>query len=269
MRARNLKPGFFKNDLLAECSFPARLLFAGLWCLADREGRLEDRPKRIKGELFAFDNVDIDQLLAELESRGFIIRYVANGLQCIAIPKFSVNQRPHQNEVASSLPPPNPEALRTKVASASHQGSKHFALNPSSLNPSSLNPCIAADAATAAKTKSGKPRPRDELFDAVAEVGCADPEVNGPVIGKVCAALRRAKPPYTPEEVRRLPAAWAAAGMTVALTVPAIEKHIARVRRQSVRPGDKPRSEIDAEKERTRRQLEEDEAHMRNGEVKR
>ena len=40
MRARDIKPGFFKNDQLAECSMAARLLFPGLWMLADREGRL-------------------------------------------------------------------------------------------------------------------------------------------------------------------------------------------------------------------------------------
>ena len=46
-RARILKPGFFANELLAEIHPYGRLLFAGLWTLADREGRLEDRPKRI------------------------------------------------------------------------------------------------------------------------------------------------------------------------------------------------------------------------------
>jgi len=30
MRARNLKPGFFKNEELADLPFEARLLFAGL-----------------------------------------------------------------------------------------------------------------------------------------------------------------------------------------------------------------------------------------------
>ena len=47
-RARNIKPGFFKNEFLAEMPCEVRLLFIGLWTLADREGRLEDRPKRIK-----------------------------------------------------------------------------------------------------------------------------------------------------------------------------------------------------------------------------
>jgi len=36
MRARNIKPGFFSNEDLAECSPWSRLCFAGLWLLADR-----------------------------------------------------------------------------------------------------------------------------------------------------------------------------------------------------------------------------------------
>jgi hypothetical protein len=51
MCARNITPGFNRNDALAECSVAARLMYPGLWCMADREGRLEDQPKRIKGEL--------------------------------------------------------------------------------------------------------------------------------------------------------------------------------------------------------------------------
>lgn len=58
-RTRSIKPSFFSNDILAECEPMARLLFAGLWTLADRDGRLEYRPRRIKGALFPYDNCDI------------------------------------------------------------------------------------------------------------------------------------------------------------------------------------------------------------------
>jgi hypothetical protein len=47
-RSRNIKPGFFTNDELAECHPLGRLLFAGLWTIADKEGRLDDRPKKLK-----------------------------------------------------------------------------------------------------------------------------------------------------------------------------------------------------------------------------
>lgn len=105
-RARNIKPGFFKNEDLAECSPWARLCFAGLWTLADREGRLEDRPKRIKGELFAFDTVDVDPLLGELEKYGFIMRYEAEGIRVIQILKFDLHQHPHHKEPSNGYPPP-------------------------------------------------------------------------------------------------------------------------------------------------------------------
>lgn len=47
-------------------------------------------------------------------------------------------------------------------------------------------------------------RKRDELFDALAEVTASDPKVSGSHLGRVCSALRKADPPYTPAELRRL-----------------------------------------------------------------
>jgi hypothetical protein len=105
MRARTLKPGFFKNENLCECTPLCRILFAGLWCLADRDGRLEDRPKRIKAEALPYDDIDVDALLDMLQSGGFIIRYSVDGLRCIQIVSFSKHQHLHRNEPQSMLPP--------------------------------------------------------------------------------------------------------------------------------------------------------------------
>lgn len=105
-RARNIKPGFFKNDQLAECHPLARILFAGLWCEADREGRLEDRPKRLKVECLPYDDCDVDALLSDLAKRGFIQRYEVNGVAYIAIAEFLKHQNPHQRESASVIPGP-------------------------------------------------------------------------------------------------------------------------------------------------------------------
>ena len=46
-------------------------------------------------------------------------------------------------------------------------------------------------------------RPRDELFDAVAEVTGAAPKASASHVAKVCKLLRAESPPFTPEEVRR------------------------------------------------------------------
>lgn len=104
-RARNIKPGFCRNEDLAECSVWARLCFALLPMQADREGRLEDRPKRIKAELFPFDSVEVEPLLIELELRGLIARYAVGGLGLIQILGFRKHQNPHHREPESVLPP--------------------------------------------------------------------------------------------------------------------------------------------------------------------
>jgi len=105
-RSRNIKPGFFLNEDLAECSCHARLLFIGLWCLADREGRLEDRAKRIKASIFPYENVDVDSLLTELESSSFLVRYIVDGKRFVQIKNFLKHQNPHYKEVASEIPAP-------------------------------------------------------------------------------------------------------------------------------------------------------------------
>jgi hypothetical protein len=75
--------------------------------MADREGRLEDRPKRIKGELFPYDSIDVEPLLAELEQWGFIERYTADGKKVIAVVSFIDHQAPHGTEKDSDLPDKN------------------------------------------------------------------------------------------------------------------------------------------------------------------
>ena len=105
-RARLLKPGYFTNDALNVLPFPARHLFAGLWVIADREGRLEDRPARIRVEVFPYDRVNVSKLLDSLEAAGFILRYAADGKPYIQVVNFLKHQTPNVREAASTIPPP-------------------------------------------------------------------------------------------------------------------------------------------------------------------
>ena len=104
-RARNIKPGFFLNEELAEISPEGRLLFIGLWMLADREGRLEDRPKKIKAEIFPYENYDVDSLLNDLESKNFIKRYCIAEKRYVQVITFTRHQNPHPREAKSIIPP--------------------------------------------------------------------------------------------------------------------------------------------------------------------
>lgn len=105
-RSRLLKPGFFKNEHLAQLSPHARLCFAGLWLLADREGRLEDRPLRLKAEIFPYETLDMDALLTVLAEGGFIHRYRVENESYLSIPKFTSHQSPHIREADSTIPAP-------------------------------------------------------------------------------------------------------------------------------------------------------------------
>lgn len=104
-RARTIKPSFFKNDDLVEIDPLGRLLFIGLWTIADREGRLEDRPKKIKMEILPADSCDVDAFLAALQDAGFITRYEVDGKRYIQINNFSKHQNPHPRETGSEIPP--------------------------------------------------------------------------------------------------------------------------------------------------------------------
>jgi len=103
-RARNIKPGLYKNEILAELPVFDRMLFIGLWLLADREGRLEDRPGKIKMELFPMDSENVNDALNRLNSSGFIDRYEVENFKVIHVVKFLDHQKPHPTEKDSKLP---------------------------------------------------------------------------------------------------------------------------------------------------------------------
>lgn len=216
MRARNIKPGLYKNDALAECSLAARWLFTGLWCMADREGRLDDRPKRIKAEIFPYDDFDVDALLDELANtkdgnEPFIIRYEVDGLRYIQVVNFAKHQRPHSNEVESIIPPipSDTEPSATKVNSTAHQGEQHGApressrapTDPGYLNDDSLIPDTGKTPRAPAREDATPAKP-DEFVTATADVLVDAPFVADDLAG-VMQGVQRSfalRPDFNPRD---------------------------------------------------------------------
>ena len=97
-RSRNIKPSFFTNDVLADNDPLGRLLFIGLWTLADHNGNLEWRAKRVKAQLLPYDNCDVEKLAINLDKSGFIRFYSFGGKTYLNIPTFTDHQNPHKNE---------------------------------------------------------------------------------------------------------------------------------------------------------------------------
>lgn len=118
-RIRSIKPKFFLNEEVSALPYECRLLFIGLWTQADREGRLEDRPKRLRAELFPYDDVDVNKMLDKLvgtNGHPLITRYEINGERYIQVNKFKEHQYPHIKEPKSTIPAPDKHHANTRQA---------------------------------------------------------------------------------------------------------------------------------------------------------
>ncbi len=79
------------NPRLNRTSALARLVYAYLPCFADPEGGLEDNPGRLRVLLLPNDDqVNMDEVLAELEKAKMLTRYEAEGVRWIQLERNSV-----------------------------------------------------------------------------------------------------------------------------------------------------------------------------------
>ena len=156
-RSRNIKPGFFLDENLASLDPLARILFAGLWCMADKEGRLEDRPARIKVQVLPYDNCDIGKYLDELRlfREPYIHRYEVDGKRYIQIVNWERHQNPHKNESDSIIPAYDPTRENSERVPIK---SEALGLIPDSLNliPDSGFPPPLTDSGAEAVPVSGR-----------------------------------------------------------------------------------------------------------------
>lgn len=112
-RTRLLHPDFFFDDILGSLPIEDSLTFPGLWVFADRDGYLDDNPRKLKALIFPYRDVDINASLQRLHDAGLIIRYSKSPdleeslpqKQYIKIKNFLKYQHPHAREIASIIPP--------------------------------------------------------------------------------------------------------------------------------------------------------------------
>lgn len=148
MRIRYIKPGICTNEDLAELGPYAYILFTGLWMMADREGRLEYRPAKIKAAVMPLWNLsveDVVNLLWKLAEKHMLEVYEVGAEKCVQIVNWKRHQKPHVNEAASTVPPCDAvKAVRlqqhvdgtTKVVPKHNQGSAMYAWGMGNGEPS-------------------------------------------------------------------------------------------------------------------------------------
>ena len=114
-RARNIKPSFFQNEMLAELDPLTRLAFIGMWTIADFKGCIEFRPKRLKIQLLPYDDCDIEQIGINLDKSGFVSIYSVQGQRYLKIINFEKHQNPHKNEREAGSEIPDFDSSDNKI----------------------------------------------------------------------------------------------------------------------------------------------------------
>lgn len=109
MRIRSIRPEFFDSESVGRLSREARLLFIGLWCMADDYGRMTSCLRLISARLFAFDGIQdesIQSWLSELVQGGMIQLYHVGNREFIQIINFEKYQKPNR-KFPSTIPAPD------------------------------------------------------------------------------------------------------------------------------------------------------------------
>jgi hypothetical protein len=119
MRIRTIKPEFFHHEGLFEAELetklPLRVAFAGLWCIADREGRFKWEPRRIGVQVLPYDGVDFSRVLDALTTRAFVLKYRVGDACFGCIPSFLKHQVINNRESESVLPDPEGNIEETPI----------------------------------------------------------------------------------------------------------------------------------------------------------
>ncbi|MPZ14312.1 MAG: hypothetical protein GEU73_07785 [Chloroflexi bacterium] len=122
MKIRSVRPEFFSDPRLVNITPRGRLLYIGLWCYVDDEGRGEWLPKLIEGSVFPLEQVDINTLLGELVDAARIVPYEVDDRMYFWLPSFERHQKP-QRKFDSKIPEPPPrdthDTLTTDATPAS------------------------------------------------------------------------------------------------------------------------------------------------------
>lgn len=127
-RIRTIKPDFFRHEELylaeKETGLPLRVAFAGLFTVADREGRFKWKPNQIKFDVLPWDEIDFEQVMMALCDYGFIDRYTVDGKEYAWIPTFKNHQAINNRESHSTIPePPKTRPLKDASFTRAHAAS--------------------------------------------------------------------------------------------------------------------------------------------------
>jgi hypothetical protein len=92
-RIRTVKPEYWTDEKVGECSVSARLLFIASLNFADDYGGLERTSKQLKAQVFPYDGIDCEPLVLELIRVGLFIEYQVADRKYLHIKGFRKHQK--------------------------------------------------------------------------------------------------------------------------------------------------------------------------------
>ncbi len=198
-----------------------RLLWVMLPLGLDSEGRGIYNAGWVKSKIFPLrDDVTPERVFIALKwlaDRKMIVIYEVCDRHYFHVPTWHIYQGNTEKEAKSVIPTPTLQsAKRTRKARATPELVQSKSVSDADADADAQVDADADGANAPAqaqcppeipKGKSGKPkaeklpREQDVLFNAIAKICCVDPATAGASIGNVKAALLKAKPPYSADEV--------------------------------------------------------------------
>lgn len=110
MRIRTIKPEYFHSEKIAQLSFPARYLYAGMWCYSDDYGRSRNNVRLIRASIFPLDedvmSSDVGEWLKEIVNLEMLHQYTVDAKDYFHIVDWFTNQAPSHRRSAGVHPAP-------------------------------------------------------------------------------------------------------------------------------------------------------------------
>lgn len=169
-RIRSVKPEFWADEKLGPASPLTRLVYMGLWSIADDMGRMVDSVKQIDAFLFAYTDDTCREALDELAANGRIKRgKTASGQQIIQIINWNHQKIDHPNlkaalpAIAEDSPKQSGKRsrkIREGVAMGSREGHEALAtLSVPAISTSDQRPVSGPPSGTGTDTGEQRPEP--------------------------------------------------------------------------------------------------------------
>lgn len=106
-RKRMIDPDFWLDEALTSCDRDTRLFYIGTWNFSDDYGVIENSERRLKAQIFPYDELDLKPLIKKLVGIGCLVPFEAEGKNWLYIKNFLKWQKVEKPSFKRNPAPPS------------------------------------------------------------------------------------------------------------------------------------------------------------------